>query len=186
MVSILAKACICWGNTQVYLQFFANQNFSGHGLPSKSKRPSIRKHSIVVIVTVDGISFYETVICRETFSKYFFASIFMNFQKIRAAHENTFQKVLKSLQKYTHDEAMLVKLQAFTGATTQKGVRKIYWKRPVSGTLNKVARIPKAVEKRLWHKCEFSKISKNTFSTEHLWTTASAFSFSEAATRGGL
>ena len=27
--------------------------------------------------------------------------------------------------------------------------------------------------------CEFSKISKNTFFPEHIWTTASAFSFSE-------
>ena len=29
--------------------------------------------------------------------------------------------------------------------------------------------------------CEFSEVSKNTFFTEHLWTTASAISFSEAA-----
>ena len=34
--------------------------------------------------------------------------------------------------------------------------------------------------------CEFSKISKNTFFTEHLRTTASAFSFLEAATGGVL
>ena len=34
--------------------------------------------------------------------------------------------------------------------------------------------------------CEFSKISKNIFFTEHLRTTASAFSFSEAATGGVL
>ena len=34
--------------------------------------------------------------------------------------------------------------------------------------------------------CEFSEISKSTFFTEHLWTTASAFSFSEAATGGVL
>ena len=34
--------------------------------------------------------------------------------------------------------------------------------------------------------CEFSKISKNTFFTEHLRTTASVFSFSEAATGGVL
>ena len=34
--------------------------------------------------------------------------------------------------------------------------------------------------------CEFSKISKNTFFTEHLRKTASAFSFSEAATGGAL
>ena len=30
--------------------------------------------------------------------------------------------------------------------------------------------------------CEFCKISKNTFFTEHLWTTTSVFSFSEVAT----
>ena len=34
--------------------------------------------------------------------------------------------------------------------------------------------------------CEFSKISKNNLFTEHLWTTVSAFSFSEAATGGVL
>ena len=34
--------------------------------------------------------------------------------------------------------------------------------------------------------CEFSKISKNTFFTEHFRTTASGFSFSEVATGGVL
>ena len=34
--------------------------------------------------------------------------------------------------------------------------------------------------------CEFSEIFKNTFFTEHLRTTVSAFSFSEAATGGAL
>ena len=34
--------------------------------------------------------------------------------------------------------------------------------------------------------CKFSKISKNTFFTEILRTTPSAFSFSEAATEGVL
>ena len=34
--------------------------------------------------------------------------------------------------------------------------------------------------------CEFSEISENTFFTEHLRMTASAFSFSEAATGGIL
>ena len=50
-----------------------------HGLPSKSKHPSISKVSVVVIITTNSISFYETAICREIFSKYFFASIFVNF-----------------------------------------------------------------------------------------------------------
>ena len=46
-------------------------------LPSKSKRPSIRKQ------TESSLSlqycFYETAICREIFSKHFLASIFVNF-----------------------------------------------------------------------------------------------------------
>ena len=33
--------------------------------------------------------------------------------------------------------------------------------------------------------CEFSRISKNTFFTKHLWAAASALSFSEA-TGGGV
>ena len=122
MVLIFAKARVCRGYTQVHLQFFcksklqstqkgraatqmdrssASSKISFHGLPSKSKRPSIRKHSVVVIITVNSISFYETAICREIFSKYFFASIFVNFQKILAAHQNTFRKVLESSQKKT-------------------------------------------------------------------------------------
>ena len=59
MVSIFAKACICLGNTQVHLQFLyrqmdlssASNEISFHGLPSKSKLPSIRKHSVFVIIT---------------------------------------------------------------------------------------------------------------------------------------
>ena len=57
----------------------ASSETSFHGLPSKSKRPSIRKHNVVVIIAVNSISLYETAICREIFSKYFFASIFVNF-----------------------------------------------------------------------------------------------------------
>ena len=49
-----------------------------HGLPSKSKCPSDRKHSVVVIIAVNSISFYETAICREILSKCFFVSVFVN------------------------------------------------------------------------------------------------------------
>ena len=51
---------------------------------------------------------------------------------------------------------------------------------------NKVAFL--RLQKRDWHKfsCEFSKISKNTFFTEPLQSTVSAFSFSEAAAGGVL
>ena len=83
----------------------ASSETSFHGLPSKSKRPSIRKHS-VVITTVNSISFYETAICREIFSKYFFASIFVNFSKTLAAHQDTFRKVLESSQKYARGDVL--------------------------------------------------------------------------------
>ena len=44
---------------------------------------------------------------------------------------------------------------------------------------NKVASLRPAtlLKKRLWHRCfpvDFGEISKNTFFTKHLWTTASA------------
>ena len=84
----------------------ASSKISFHGLPSKSKHPSIGKHSVVVIIAVDTISFYETAICREIFSKYIFASIFVNFKKILAAHQNRFRKVLESSQKYTRGEVL--------------------------------------------------------------------------------
>ena len=126
------------GNTQVHLHNFCKSNLqstqkgraatqmdrssssskiSFYGQLSKSRCPSIRKHSVVVIITVNSISFYETAICREIFRKYLFASIFVNFQKSLTVHQNTFQKILKTSQKLTRGK-VLVKLQAFTGATT--------------------------------------------------------------------
>ena len=84
----------------------ASSEISFHGLPSKSKGLCIRKHSVVIIITVDSISFYETAIFREISSKYFSTSIFVNFYKILAAHQNMFQKVLESSQKYTHGEVL--------------------------------------------------------------------------------
>ena len=58
----------------------------------------------------------------------------------------------------------------------------------MSETLFLKSCIPKAVKKTLAQVFfyEFSKISKKTFFAEHLRTTASAFSFSEAATGGVL
>ena len=151
MVSIFAKARICRGNTQVHLQFFcksklqstqkgraatqmyrtsASSEISFHGLPSKSKPPSIRKQRCHYR-PVNSISFYETAISREIFSKYFFAIIFVNFQKILAAHQNMFRKTLESLQKNTRSEflcCMLLQEQP-TDAFYKKGVlRKVFAK----------------------------------------------------------
>ena len=96
LVDIQGPSCYANGSLS------ASSKISFHGLPSKNKRPSIRKHTVVFIITVNGIRFYEAAI----FSKYFFASIFVNFQKILAAHQNTFRKVLESSQKYTRGEVL--------------------------------------------------------------------------------
>ena len=106
--------------------FSANQNFSRHrkaellrkwialvlqvkfrfmGCQVKANALVLGK-SVVVIITINSISFYETAICREIFSKYFFASNFVNFLKILAAHQNTFRKVLETSQTYTRGEVL--------------------------------------------------------------------------------
>ena len=66
----------------------------------------VLENTVIIIITVNSISFYETAIYREIFSKYFFASIFVNFQKILEAHQNTFRKVLETSQKYTRGEVL--------------------------------------------------------------------------------
>ena len=93
----------------------ASSKIQFHGLPRKNKCPSIRKHRVVVIITIN--SFYEKAICREIFSKYFFARIFANFQKTLTAHQNALREILETSQKFTRGKT-LVKLQAFTEATT--------------------------------------------------------------------
>ena len=90
----------CRDNTQVHLHFFlqiktlveierrscyanrfsnwssASTEISFHGLPSKSKRPSIRKQ-IVVIITVNSIIvFFETGILRENILTNIFSPVF--------------------------------------------------------------------------------------------------------------
>ena len=95
-----------------------SSEISFHGLPSKSKRPSIRKHSVVVIITVNSISFYETAICREIFSKHFFASTFVTFEKILAAHQK--KRSLESSQKSTRGESYFSKAAGFYRSSQRK------------------------------------------------------------------
>ena len=90
LVDTERASCYANGSLQCFKQNFVSQ------LPSKSKCPSIRKHSVLVIITVNSISFYETTICREIFSQYFFACVYVNLQKILAAHQNTFRKFLET------------------------------------------------------------------------------------------
>ena len=92
-----------------------------------------------------GLNNLQTAICREIFSKHFFASIFVNFQKILAAHQKNVLKIFRKFtKKYPWGSLILVKLQAFTEAATgvvcksrcsQKVACKINKKTPVPETL---------------------------------------------------
>ena len=97
-----------------------SSEISFHGLPSKSKskRPSIRKQ--IASSLSSQYCFYKTVICREIFSKNVFASIFLNFQKIFAAHQKNVLKIFRKFtKKHSWRSLVLEKLQAFTEAATE-------------------------------------------------------------------
>ena len=94
---------------------------------------------------------------------------------------------------------MLVKLQAFTGAEQPPDAicKKVFSEKCSQNSQEKacvrdsilIKLHSQGCEKETLAQvlsCEFSKISKNIFFTGHLRTTASALSFSEAATGGVL
>ena len=150
MVSIFAKACICWGNKIIIFNFFerpscyangslsASSKISFHGLPSTSKRPSIRKHSVAVIITVNSISFYKTAICREIFSKYFFASIFVNFQKIQQRIKIRSQKFQKLDKNTTVAKSYVSKVAGFYGSNHRmRSLKKVFLERCLQSSQEK-------------------------------------------------
>ena len=70
-----------------------------HGLPSKSKRPSIRKHSVVVIVTVDLI---VLVFMKQLSAERYLANIFCQyFCELLENSRNVSKLVPKSFRKFT-------------------------------------------------------------------------------------
>ena len=143
--------------------------------------------SIIIIIIVNNITFYETVICREIFFRQYFCKLYV---------PESFRKFTK---KYQWRGLMLVTLQAFTGVEQPPDAfcKKVFLER-CSQNSQENACVRDSILIKLHSQgckketlaqvfsCEFSKISKNTFFTEHLRTTASAFSFSEAATGGVL
>ena len=88
-----------------------SSEISFHGLPNKSKLPSIKKQIVVIITVNIIIAFYETAICREIFSKHFFASTSLKFlQRIR---KTFFKKFLENSQKNTRGESYFTKVAGF-------------------------------------------------------------------------
>ena len=55
----------------------ASSEISFHGLPSKSKRHSIRKHSVVVIITVNSIKVFTKQPSAERYLANIFWPVFL-------------------------------------------------------------------------------------------------------------
>ena len=77
------------------------------GLPSKSKRPSIRKHSIVVIFTINSIVlvFPKSHLSRDIW-QIFFRQYFSELLENSSSASKYVPKVLETSQKYNHGEVL--------------------------------------------------------------------------------
>ena len=164
-----------------------SSEISFHGLPSKSKRPSIRKQiasslSSQLIVLFLRNSHLQRDIQQTCFCQYFCELLENSCSASRKRSEN-FQKVYK---KHPQQSLILVKLQAFTEVATEGGpkksvLRKVFdefaGKHLCQGLyFNKVTGLGYNKETLVQvFSCEICEISKNTSFTEHLWTTASGF-----------
>ena len=153
MVSIICKCSFRSGQYEVHLQLFCKlklqsrqkgravtqmdcsntlSEFSFHGLPSESKRHSIRKQIASPLSLQLIILFLRNSHLQRDNQQTFFSQFFFNFQKILAAHQKSvLQKFLECSPKNTRGESYLSKTQAFT-EVANRGV--LYKK-----VLNKVA-----------------------------------------------
>ena len=99
-------------------RFSTSSEILFHGLPSKSKRPSIRKQ----IVTVNSIVFTKQASAERYLANIFcqyFCEILENFAANHKNVSKTFRKFSKKKQKkHLSLSLILVKLQAFTEAAT--------------------------------------------------------------------
>ena len=128
----LKKSCICRHSTLVHLHFFfcksklqsrqkgraamqmnrsrTSSEISLHGLPSKSKRLSIRAQIASSLSSQLIVLFSRHSHLQRDFQRTFF----------RAANQNNVSKILRKLtKKHQWQSLILVKLQAFTEAATR-------------------------------------------------------------------
>ena len=168
-----------------------------HELPSKGKRPSIRKQVALSLSSKLIVLVFTKQPSAERYLARFFCQYFC---ELLENSSSALKYVPKSFRTFTKNHPcrslMLVKLHR--SSDRMRSVKRCSQKRCSQNSQEKacfrdsisIKLHSQGCKKRLWHKCfpncEFSKISKNTFFTEHLWTTASVFSFSEAATGGVL
>ena len=139
MVSKFAKARICRGNTLVHLHFFANQDFSRHRkaeLPRKwiALVLQAKFRFMVCLVKANALvlgnialslssQLIVLVFTKQPSAERYLANIFgQYFCELSENSSSASKYVSKSFRKFTKIHPwwslMLVKLQAFTGATT--------------------------------------------------------------------
>ena len=151
-----------------------------------SKRPSIRKQialslsSQLIVLSFLRNSHLQRDIYQQAFFWQYFCQLLEN-----SCSASNLQKVHK---KHPSRILILIKLQAFTEAATGGVQLKMAFLERSSQNSKENICVRDYFNKfaGLVFSSEFSVISKNIFFPEHLWTTASAFSFSEAATGGVL
>ena len=107
--------------------------------------------SIIIIIIVNNITFYETVICREIFFRQYFCKLYVS---------ESFRKFTK---KYQWRGLMLVTLQAFTGVEQPPDAfcKKVFLERCSQNSQEKacvkesilIKLHSKGCEKRTWQKC---------------------------------
>ena len=98
-----------------------SREISFHGLPSKCKRPSIRKQiasplSSQLIVLL----FLRNSHLQRDISQTFFASIFVNFQKIFVAHQKNIQKIFRKFTKSPLVKSYFSKIVGFYRSSHRK------------------------------------------------------------------
>ena len=149
MVSITsAKVRICHCNAQAHLQLFCksklqsrqkgragkqmdgsstSSEISFHGLPGKSKRPSVRKpryDTIVVIITVNSILLEDI---QQTFFRQYFCELLENSRSASKKHSKNFYKVHK---KISSTKSCFSKIAGFYKSSHRRqSVKKVFLER---------------------------------------------------------
>ena len=161
MVSIFAKARICRGNTQIHLQFFCKSKLqstqkdraatqmdrsstlseiSFHGLPSKSKHPSIRiqiasslSTQLLVLVFTKPPSAHR---CLANIFRQYFCEFFRKFQQCIKIRSKKFQKVH---QKTPVAKSYVSKVEGFHRTNNRmRSVKKVFLERCFQNSQEKV------------------------------------------------
>ena len=142
---------------------------------------------MVAIITVNSIVFMKQPSAERYLANLFFTSNFVDFQKILAARQKNVSKNFGKLTKKTPvAKSYVSKVECFyRNSHLRSSVKMVFLERCSQNSQENtcvrdsisIKGCKKETPAQLFS-CEFYEISKNSFFTEHLQTTASAFSLS--------